>query len=171
MPETEPVRGIRAAADGGVTVNLSQRERDLLRSLPDQLRPLLTGELPAPAISATLFSRGYDDDELEAEYRSLVADDIVDQRVNAMDTFAASLEEGTVSRGRWRAALDAETAAAWLSAVNDGRLVLGALLGITDESQWDGTPSDDEPASVVMHYLGWVEEELVAALMSTLPDD
>ena len=163
------MRGIVPARDGGVTVNLSQRERDLLRSLPEQLRPLLSGELPAPTISATLFSRGYDDDELESEYRSLAGDDIVAQRVSALDAFAESLEGGAVTRGRWRAELDGETAAAWLSAVNDGRLVLGALLGIVDESQWESGPSDDNPASVVMHYLGWVEEELVQALMTTLP--
>ena len=164
------MRGIVPKVDGGVTVNLSQRERDLLRSLPEQLRPLLSGELPAPTIAATLFSRGYDDDELEEEYRSLAGDDIVAQRVSTLDVFAESLEGGAVTRGRWRAELDEETAAAWLSAVNDGRLVLGALLGIVDESQWESGPSDDNPASVVMHYLGWVEEELVQALMTTLPD-
>lgn len=164
------MRGITAAPGGGVTVNLSQRERDLLRSLPDQLRPLLLGEQQAPTVAARLFPRGYDDDELEAEYRELAGNEIVAQRIGAMDVFTRSLDGGTVVRGRWRAELDAETAAAWLSAVNDGRLVLGALLGIVEESQWERGPADDDPAGVVLHYLGWVEEELVSALMSSLPD-
>lgn len=164
------MRGISPATGGGVTVNLSQRERDLLRSLPDQLRPLLTQDHDTPAITSTLYSRGYEDDELEREYRDLVGDDIVRQRVGAMDVFTKSLEGGTVSYGRWRTELDAETAAAWLSAVNDGRLILGALLGIVDESHWEQGPSEDNPASVVLHYLGWVEEALVVALMTTLPD-
>ena len=162
------MRGVAAGKDGGVTVNLSGRERQLLQSLPDQLRPLLTGDLEAPTIAASLFSRGYEEDELEAEYRSLIGDDIVSQRVRALDDFAASLEGGTTVRGRWRAELDAGTAGAWLSAVNDGRLVLGALLGITDESEWEQGPSDDDPAGAVLYYLGWLEEELVAALMTTL---
>ena len=164
------MRGIVPRGDGGVTVNLSRRERDLLRSLPDQLRPLLAGEQQAPTIAARLFPRGYDDDALEAEYRDLAGDDIVAQRVGAMDVFTRSLDGGDVVRGRWRAELDAETAAAWLSAVNDGRLVLGALLGIDVESQWEGGPTDDNPASVVLHYLGWIEEELVGALMFSLPE-
>lgn len=154
-----------------MTVNLSLRERDLLRSLPSQLEPLLTDTSAAPSVAASLFSRGYDDDELEAEYRDLVGDDIVSQRVEALRTFEATLEGGTAAGGRWRAELDAGEAASWLSSVNDGRLVLGALLGITDESEWERGPSDDEPASVVLYYLGWLQEELVDALMSALPDE
>jgi hypothetical protein len=164
------MRGIVATADGGVRVRLSQRERELLQSLPDQLRPLLTPDPTAPTVSARLYPPGYDDEQLEAEYRELIGSDLVTQRLAAMDTFAQTLEGGSLTRGRWTADLDAEAAGAWLSAVNDARLVLGELLGITDESDWEGGPTDDNPASVVMYYLGWLQEELVAALMGTLPD-
>ena len=163
------MRGVIPGADGGVTINLSVRERDLLRSLPDQLRPLLTDADQAPAIASALFSRGYDDDEEERAYRDLIGDDIVTQRTAALDTFAATLDAGKVRGGRWRAELDAEQSAAWLSAVNDGRLALGALLGISDESAWDDRYDDENPASVVLYYLGWVQEELVSALMASLP--
>ena len=163
------MRGMVPTPDGGVTVNLSVRERDLLRSLPEQLRPLLTDTEQAPGLGAALFSRGYDDDEDERKYRELIGDDIVTQRTAALDTFAASLDGGKVRAGRWRAELDAEQAAAWLSAVNDGRLALGALLGITDESAWEERVDDENPANVVLYYLGWVQEELVTALMTSLP--
>jgi hypothetical protein len=165
------MRGVVALRDGGVRVRLSERERDLLRSLPDQLRPLLAGDPAAPAVSARLYPPGYDDEKLESEYRELIGSDIVDQRVAAMDTFAATLDTGAVSRGRWSTELDADSAAAWLSAVNDGRLILGQLLGITDEADWEGGPSEDDPTGVVLYYLGWLEEELVGALMGTLPDE
>ena len=164
------MRGIVATADGGVRVRLSQRERNLLQSLPDQLRPLLGGDPAAPTVAARLYPPGYDDEKLEAEYRDLVGSDLVTQRVAAMDAFARTLEGGTLTRGRWVAELDAEAAAAWLSAVNDARLILGELLGITDESDWEGGPTDDNPTSVIMYYLGWLQEELVAALMGTLPE-
>jgi hypothetical protein len=163
------MRGVTAAADGGVTVNLSVRERDLLRSLPDQLRPLLLDGAQAPTLGAALFSRGYDDEEEERQYRELIGDDIVSQRTAALEVFARTLDEGTVTAGRWRATLDAEEAAAWLSAVNDGRLALGALVGITDESAWEDRVDDENPASVVLYYLGWLQEELVSALMESLP--
>ena len=168
---TEPVRGVAPTRNGGVTVNLSVRERDLLRTLPDQLRPLVAGDETAPSVAPRLYSRGYDDDGLNAEYQELVHDDVVRQRTAALDTFAATLDQGGVTRGRWRVELDAEQAAAWLSAVNDGRLVLGALLDITDESAWEDGPDEDNPASVVMYYLGWLQEELVGALMAALPDE
>ena len=161
--------GIVPAAQGGVRVGLSRRERDLLRSLPDQLRPLVSGEEQAPVVSGVLYSRGYDDDELEAEYRTLAGDDIVAQRVAALDAFAESLDAGTERDGVWRHELDAAAAGAWLSAINDGRLVLAALLGITEESQWEQGPSDDNPAGVVLSYLGWLQTELVDALMVSLP--
>ncbi len=167
---TDLDRSVAPRSDGGVALRLSRRERDLLRSLPGQLRPLVTGEEAAPTVSSVLYSRGYDDDELEEEYRSLAGDDIVAQRVGALDVFAATLEGGVERDGVWRAELDASDAAAWLSAVNNGRLVLAALLGITDESQWERPPADDNPAGIVLNYLGWLETELVDALMSTLPD-
>ena len=165
------MRGVVPTAGGGVEIRLSVRERDLLRSLPDQLRPLLDGSEPAPTISARLFPPGYDDPEMEREYRELIGSDIVDERLAAMDAFAETLGGGKQTRGRWSATLDADTAAAWLSAINDGRLILGGLLGITEESQWETGPQDDNPASVVMYYLGWLQEELVAALMGALPEE
>ena len=165
------MRGVVATRAGGVEVRLSVRERDLLRSLPGQLRPLLDGSQASDEITERLFPAGYDDPELEREYRDLVGSDIVDQRMAAMEAFAKTLEGGTTTRGRWSASLDAESAAAWLSAVNDARLILGGLLGITEESQWEDGPDDDNAASVVMYYLGWLQEELVAALMGALPQE
>ena len=161
-------RGIVAAGGGGVTITLTSDERDFLRTLPEQLEPLLAGDHEVPRLAATLYSRGYDDEELEQEYRELAGDDIVGQRVAALQTFAATLEDGDVSAGRWRAELDAEQAAAWLSALNDGRLALGAILGVTDES-WEDDLPEDEPSGVVMHYLGSLQEELLGALADTLP--
>ena len=96
--------------------------------------------------------------------RELIGSDLVTQRLAAMDVFAESLAGGSSKLGRWVTELDAAAAEAWLSAVNDARLILGELLGITDESDWEGGPTDDNPTSVVMYYLGWLEEELVAAL-------
>lgn len=167
---TDAAPSVTPLRDGGVSIRLSLRERDLLRSLPEQLRPLLVGDEAAPTVQQRLFSRGYADDELERQYRELVGDDIVDQRLAALDAFAQTLAGGTEVRNRWRADLDADQASAWLSAVNDARLVLGALLGISEESDWEQDPDPDEPTRVVMYYLGWLEEALVGALTAGLAD-
>ena len=167
---TDPVRGIAARDNGAVTVWLTVRERELLQSLPPQLRPLLAGDAEAPTVASRLFSKGYDDEQLEQEYRGLVGDDIVTERLAAMDAFAATLDQGATRGSRWRADLDANQAAAWLSALNDSRLILGALLGVEDEAVWEEHVDDENPTSIVLHYLGWLQEELVGALLATLPD-
>ena len=167
---TDLDRGVLPDRDGGLRIRLSRRERDLLRSLPEQLRPLVSGEEEAPTVSGVLFSRGYDDDAQEAEFRSLAGDDIVSQRVAALDAFADTLDGGVERDGAWHKELDAEEAGAWLSAVNDGRLVLAALLGINDESQWEQGPDEDNPASIVLDYLSWLQTELVDAMMTSLPE-
>lgn len=164
------VHGVRRLLDGRLRVRLSTRERDLLRSLPAQLRSVLTGEQPAGGVRERLFPPAYDDPLDELEYRELVSPGLLVQHLQALDVFARTLDHGQVGRLTWTAELSAEEAGAWLSAVNDARLTLGALLGITSEDQWERGPDRSHPSSVALWYLGWLEEELVAALMAGLPD-
>jgi hypothetical protein len=165
------VRGVRRR-DGGVQVTLGADEHTALSALPEQLRPLVRGEAPdalAEAVRGRLFPRAYDEDDLDAEYRDLVGDELVAGRLEQLDTFARTLAAGERTRGRVRIDLDEEEATAWLAVVNDTRLVLGALLGITTEDQWEDGPDTEDPASAMLYYLGWLEESLVEALMGSLP--
>lgn len=162
--------GIRRLSDGRFRVRLSARERELLRSIPDQLRPIVAGVDDVADASTRLFPRAYDDMEMEMEYRDLVGTSIADERVAALDKFAETLNAGTTSQLGWSVSIDAEQAAAWLSALNDCRLVLGAVTGVDDEEKWDAGPDDDDPNSVALFYLGWLQEELIAALTEELPD-
>ncbi|MDP8969206.1 MAG: DUF2017 domain-containing protein [Actinomycetota bacterium] len=164
------VHGVRRLADGHLRVRLSTRERDLLRSLPAQLRSVLTGEQPSAGARDRLFPHAYDDPLDELEYRELVGPGLLAQHLEAVDVFARTLDQGQVGRLTWTVELSAEEAGAWLSAVNDARLTLGSLLGITSEDQWERGPDRNQPSSVALWYLGWLEEELVAALMTGLPD-
>ncbi len=168
MPLTRVVSRRRG---GGVSVRLPRGEHDLLRSLSEQLRPLLTGELDEPRVRRRLNPPAYEGAAEEAEYRELVGDSLVAERVTALDAFARTLGGGTVRRGIWTVELDAGEAAAWLSTVNDARLVLGALQGITTESDWEHGPDPEHPQSVALYYLGLLEEELVDALMRARPHD
>ena len=165
-----PRRTILPAPEGGATVLLTVEERDVLATLPEQLLPLLTGDPSLPDLTQTLYSRGYDDEALELEFRDLIGDDVVRQRVSALDAFGDTLTGGTVDGEQWRLDLDAEGAGAWLSALNDARLVLGALLGIDDEHEWDARPRDDDPTAMLLDYLTELQEILVHALMVALPE-
>lgn len=165
------VHGVRRLPGGGVRVRLSGREREILRSLPARLRPVLADEEDPQGVRSRLFPPAYDDPEEEAEYRELVGEGLVEERVAAVDVFARTLEGGRTGRLAWTVDLSADDAAAWLSAVNDVRLLLAAVVGVTSEDAWETGPDRRDPTSVILWYLGWLEEELVAALAGDLPDD
>ena len=82
-------------------------------------------------------------------------DDLLAGHLAALDTV-----EGTADAEL----LDEVQLVAWLSALNDLRLVLGTRLDVTEEM--DAVP-DDHPragAFAVYSYLGWLQEQVVAAL-------
>jgi hypothetical protein len=162
------VRGVRRLPDGGVRVRIDVREHEVLRSLPDQLRSVLRGDTDFAVLRDRLFPRAYDDPEHEREYRELVGDSLAEQRLEALEAFARTLEEGHARRLIWTVDLSAQDADAWLSVVNDLRLTLGTLVGITKEADWEAGPDPDDPPSMLLWYLGWLEEELVTALMGSL---
>lgn len=165
------MRSVQRTPDGGVKITLGATEHRALAALPEQLRPLVRGEAGtdlAEAVRERLQPAAYDDAELDEEFRALVGDDLVAGRLDQLDTFARTLAGGQRSRGKVRLTLDPDEAAAWLAVVNDTRLVLGTLLGITSEVQWEEGPDPDDPASGLLWYLGWLEEHLVEALMGSL---
>jgi hypothetical protein len=145
----ERVRG------GRFRVRLTSEERDLLRSLPGQLRDLLPTDDPS---LHRLHPPAYEDDpEHEAEYRRLVRDDLLRQRLEALEVMESTLDAET---------LDEDQLAAWLGTLNDLRLVLGTRLEVTEELYEEGMPRDDPraPTFGLYQYLGWLEENVVAAL-------
>jgi len=98
---------------------------------------------------------------MEAEYRELVGEDLEAQRRRALDVMEATIDSER---------LDEEQVSAWLAVLNDLRLVLGTRLDVTEELYEEGIPEDDPraPALAVYLYLGWLEEQVVAALASAL---
>jgi hypothetical protein len=169
------LHGVRGLPDGGMRIRLSPRERDALRSLPRQILPVLTGEhelgAPGTSLRSRLFPSAYADDPLaEIEYQELVGNQVEDLRASALRTFARTLERGVTRRLLWTIDLNREEAAAWLSAVNDARLTLAMIAGITSEEQWEDGPDPHDSTSIMLYYLGWLEEQLVAAMTGGLEE-
>ena len=149
-------RSFRRTRQGDFEVRLDAVERDILRSLPPQLRDVLVEE-EDPALER-LFPDAYPDDpEREGEYRRLVHDQLLAARLDALDT----LEE-TIDADR----LDEEQLLAWLGSVNDLRLVFGTRLGVTEETdERSFAPEDPRAFAFALYaYLGWLEEQAVEAL-------
>lgn len=157
MPETG--WAIRRRRNGRFDVLLSGRERDVLRGLPAQLRSLMEGDdgEPDPARERLFPPAFLDDPDREREYRSMMRDDLLDERRRAVDAM-----ERTLGAKR----LTEEEVLAWLSVVNDLRLVLGVRLAVTEDTDPSALPDDDphRPAYALYGYLSWLEEGIVRAL-------
>ncbi|HEV3474672.1 MAG TPA: DUF2017 family protein [Actinomycetota bacterium] len=154
----------RRTRRGDFQVRLSPPERDILRTLPGQLRDLLEEDPAADPGLARLHPPAHPEDRrLEAEYRSLVQDDLARQRREALDVMVA-----TVGADR----LDEDQLSAWLSVLNDLRLVLGTRLDVTEDMYERGFPEDDPRAQAfaLYAYLGYLQEEAVQALAAALPE-
>lgn len=166
--------GVRRVAGGGVRLRLGVRERDVLATLPDRLRPLLAGDSDLVTdlgrVRDRLFPDAYPDPLDEMEYRELVGSSVSDERLAAVDAFAATLRGGDVRRSTWTRELTADEAHAWLSAVNDARLTLAMVVGVDDESAWQRGPRRGDLDSALLWYLGWLQEELLGALAGALDD-
>ena len=150
-----------------VRVRLAQDEVAVLRGLPDQLRTVLAEGDDEP-VNQRLFPPAYldtEDVERDAEYRRLMRDDLVKEKLANLDLVTASLERGSPSVRRWTVELTDEEASAWLGVLNDLRLALGVRLDITED--YDGEVDDADPRAPAFHllsYLGWLEEQLLDAL-------
>jgi hypothetical protein len=150
---------IKRSRDGSYAVSLETWERDLLRTLPAQLRDLLSSDDPA---LERLYPPAYvDDDERNDEYQRLMRGDLEQRRRTSLDVMEATIDATT---------LDEDQLVAWMGAVNDLRLVLGTRLDVTEDPLEDQVDEDDPraPAFALYGYLGYLQETVVQALSSAL---
>ena len=157
--------GVRRVA-GGVRVRLTPDERDLLATVPAQLRDVFRGEAGPDTLLARLFPPAYDDAAAEAEFHLTRGSELAELRSETLDRFLTSLMKGADHRAHWVVDLSWDEAHAWLQVVNDCRLVLATAEGIATEADWD--VPHETPQRLLLHWLGWLQEQLVTALMSTL---
>ena len=154
---------------GGVAVALPPVEAELLRQVVAEIRAVLSSQ-ERPDFAYRLFPPAYLDDEAaQDEFAGLMTDELTAGKLAALAAVEASLARGRVKRGRWTVSLDAEESQAWLGVLNDARLTIGTKLNVTEEDF--AKPLDPEApdahTQAVYHWLGWLEESLVEALMSS----
>lgn len=150
---------VKRTRRGDFELNLPREERDILRTLPHQLRELLSSEDPAVE---RLFPPAYPDEpELQSEYDILVRGDLTQQRLGSVEVMERTIEAKRVNE---------DELLAWLGALNDLRLVLGTKLDATEDMDPERIADDDPlaPSYALYYYLGWLEEQVVEALASGL---
>ena len=153
---TAPVRSV----DGGFEITLDREERDLLARLLDELSALLTSDAEEHrSLLSKLFPPAYpDDEEKEAEYQRLMREELVASRLAAIGVMLEALraDDGDL--------LDEPSTIAFMQSLNAVRLVLGTMLGITDDDSAevadDGTSSEHQ----LYTFLSWLLEWTVQAL-------
>ena len=149
---------LKRSRRGGFALRIPAPEREVLETLPGTLRSLLvSGEADDPAIRRLYPDAFTDDDEASAEFASIVHDELLEQRLAAIDTM-----ERTVHADH----LTEEELIAWLAAINDLRLVLGTRLAVTEEAtaaDFAGDPGS-ESAFELYRYLSYLEEHVVRVL-------
>jgi Domain of unknown function (DUF2017) len=159
-------RPIRRERDGSYSVDLTETEQMVLKSLLAQLRALLkleaTGEITEESGVRRLFPTAYPDrDDLEAEYQGMVRDDLVGQRLAAIDLVEETIVLPT---------LDDDQLATWMRTFNDLRLVLGTRLDVSeDDTGWIDPEDPDAPAQMAYEFLGLLLDSAVVALSGALP--
>ncbi len=167
---------------GLVVATLSEQEAGLLRGLIGQVRDMLgarvaatpqdelaeltgitTGPTTAPedrVLARLLPDFHREDSALSGGMRSLHEPELLAEKDGVAGVV---LDTCPPNGGRIR--LTDEQAKAWLTALNDVRLALGALLEVTEDMP-DELPPDDPRAQHlgVYHWLTWVQESLIQAV-------
>jgi hypothetical protein len=147
----------------GFVIDVGADERELLRRLLGELRDLLlAGPDADDPRAAELVSRLFpvahpDDPDAEAEYQRLMRDELVASRLAAIATVDDVLDvKGPVT---------GEQLTAFMQSVNAVRLVLGTLLGVTDDPDADEVAPGhgDSPEYHLYGYLSWLLEWTVRA--------
>lgn len=148
---------IRRTRRGTYRLRIPRQERDLLRSLPEQLRRAIEAGDPS---TVRLFPPAHPEDpEASRRYRDLVGDQLLQGRLEAIDTLEDTIEASV---------LDEEQMTAWLTALNDVRLVLGTQLDVAEDPEPLDEDHPDALRMATYGYLGWLLSQIVDALSAEL---
>ena len=171
---------------GKYSASFESAEASLIADLVDQVRQLLAGRraeapsdplaqltgmtvgpdsMPAdPAVARLLPDFHAEDAQLSSGLRVLHEPELI----AAKDAAAVTLLD-SLPRGGGAVRLDEESAAAWITALNDVRLALGVRLEITQDDTPPPGVDDPEGAPAAMYatyrWLSAVQDSLVSAML------
>lgn len=155
----------------GVVVTFEAAEVLALRDLVGQVEVLLAGGVPehgTDPIRDRLFPRAYVDpteDLAEGEFQSVVHEDLVRTKSEAVAALVAGLDAEADRRGRVEVELDGPALEHWIAALNDVRLAIGVAIGVTED---DVEIPDDDPRAAgfaTYDWLTWLQGSLVEYLL------
>lgn len=144
--------------EGLITVRLDDTMRALLHQVAEELREILL--VDEADTTRRLYPTAYpEDDELESEYREMVHDQLLMQRLDGIDQLQSTVEDEEIS---------IETSDAWMNTINQIRLVLGTQLDVGEEQVEIDEEDPQATSHVVYQVLSHILEELTNARMGAL---
>lgn len=152
---------VRRTRKGTFRLDIPEEERVILRGLPDELRELFGSD--DPTLQRLFPVAHLDDAEQQERYRALVGEQLLSDRLAAIQTMRDTLDKTEINE---------EELTAWLTTINDLRLVLGLRLEVTQDMDLEDIPDTHPDAEryAVYGYLGWLQAQIVDALAGALDD-
>ena len=138
---------------GGIEVSLPEDEQQILVTLLDQFREMLMVD-DDPNLERLKPPARPDDPEASREFAEMVGDQLLRQRLEAIESVEGGIDGGP---------LDEDATAAWLQTINGLRLVLGQRLDVTEDLEPLDERDPDAPAFALYEWLGWLLEQLIRA--------
>ena len=149
---------IESLGGGAFRINLTDAERDTMLAFVDQLEEVLAAEQTDPRLRRLFPTAYHENPDLDAEYQGYMRDELSQSRASSIATVREVLAtDEPISESQLYAFM-------WV--VNSLRLVLGTLLGVSEDVDTDDIDDDDPtfgPAQLY-GYLGWLLEWTVDTL-------
>jgi len=165
---------VKRGKNGDLSIRLPHAEGFILGTLPRRLRDLLENEAFHRRVVDRLFPRTYENEAEETEYRKLVGDDLRRRKLSSMELFEKTFERLQIRNWGVELLLRAQEVDPWLGFVNDIRLFLGIELDIQDNDWGQHLDPDDESLGeeeALLHFLTWLQQEILDALGFSNPSD
>jgi Domain of unknown function (DUF2017) len=149
---------VESLGDGVFRINLSEDERETMLRFVDQLEEVLTAEHTDPRLRRLFPTAYHENPDLDAEYQGYMRDELSQSRASSIATVREILEsEDSITESQLYA---------FMMVLNSLRLVLGTLLGVSEDEDTDDIEEDDPSfgQAQLYGYLGWLLEWTVDTL-------
>ena len=165
----------RRRKDGLVVVTLPDGAVALLRQVLSEVSEVVAAP-PEGELRDRLYPRAYLDhteESAEQQWQDLVHDDLAQARAGAAASMIADLDAAAATgRENVEIVLDDDAQNRWLTVLNDARLTLGTLLGVSEDEPLDFAEGDPRSTTVAVYeLLGEIQGDLVDVMLSALPKE
>jgi hypothetical protein len=149
---------VEALGDGVFRINLTEDERTTLLGFVDQLEQVLSAEHSDPRLRRLFPTAYHENPDLDEEYQGYMRDELRQSRAASIATVRDVLQSPET--------LTEAQLYAFMMVLNSLRLVLGTLLGVSEDEDTDDIDEDDPTfgQAQLYGYLGWLLEWTVDTL-------